>query len=487
MFSKFLKLHLFLILFSAPSLASAGEVNVGLSLEPPHLDPTAGAAGAIDNVTYSNLFEGLTRINRKGEVEASLAKNWKISKDGLTYNFFLRKNVTFHDGTAFDADDVVFSLNRARGDNSVNAQKLLFETIKTVKAKNPYEVEITLKRPNSQLPYNLAWGDAVIVNPENADKNKQNPIGTGPFMFKEWKKGQNVTLTINDKYYGKKPKIELARFNFLADPVAAFSAVTTGKIDLFPFFPAPEQAPRFVQFPKIDVVSGTTEGETILAINNKRFSDKNIRLAISHAINKQDLIDAAMFGYGTIIGSHFAPHNPYYLDLTKRAPYNVKLAKEYLQKSNYKGEEITIDLPPPSYARRSGEIIAAQLRAIGMKVKIQNVEWAVWLKRVFKETNYDLTIISHTEPNDINIYARPNYYFNYNNPEFSKIIDKIPSAGSDRQLKKLYQQAQKIIADDAVNVFLFQLPRVTIVNKDLKGFWKNSPIQAVDLTHVYWK
>ncbi len=475
-------------LSAANTFIASSQVRIGLSLEPPHLDPTAGAAEAIDNIVYANIFQGLTQIDAKGQVLPALAKSWKISKDGLIYDFFLKKEVFFHDNTHFNADDVLFSYERARSKDSVNAQKILFDDIEEIIVKTPHHIRITLKKQNSSFLFNLAWGDAVIVNPENADKNKRNPIGTGPFKFEKWKSGQSVHLERNPRYHGKKVPIAKVIFRFIPDPVAAFSAITTNELDAFPIFPAPEQLSRLKKFSDLKIITGTTEGETILAINhrNKFLADKNMRLAISHAINRKDIIQGAMFGYGTPIGSHFAPHNPYYLDLTKSNPYNLKLAKEYLKMTNYAGETFIMKLPPVAYARRSGEIIAAQLRSIGLTIKIENVEWALWLKTVFQGEKYDLSVIAHTEANDINIYARDNYYFGYNNPKFNQIITKIQGA-KKKNLKKLYHQAQTILAEDAVNVFLFQLPKIGVLHKELYGFWENSPIQAVNLSNVRWK
>ena len=176
------------------AFAARTDLVIGIPLEPPHLDPTAGAAAAIDEVLYANVFEGLTRIGPKGEVLPDLAESWTISDDGKTYTFKLHTGVKFHDGTDFDANDVKFSLDRARADNSVNAQKGLFAAIDKVDVIDPATVKVTLKNPQGSFLYNMGWGDAVIVAPETADTNKEKPIGTGPFKFQSWAKGSSITL-----------------------------------------------------------------------------------------------------------------------------------------------------------------------------------------------------------------------------------------------------------------------------------------------------
>lgn len=142
---------------STAAMAARTDLVLGMVLEPPHLDPTAGAAAAIREVTYANIFEGLTRIGPNGEVLPDLAESWTISDDGKVYTFKLHKGVKFHDGTDFDASDVKFSLDRARAENSQNAQKQLFAAIDTVEVVDPTTVKVTLKQPQGSFLYNMGW------------------------------------------------------------------------------------------------------------------------------------------------------------------------------------------------------------------------------------------------------------------------------------------------------------------------------------------
>ncbi|HHZ78528.1 MAG TPA: ABC transporter substrate-binding protein, partial [Candidatus Lambdaproteobacteria bacterium] len=160
------------LIFSGSAFAGKTHLTMGMVLEPPHLDPTAGAAAAIDEVVYANVFEGLTRINQNAEVLPALAESWNISADGLTYTFSLRQGVKFHDGAGFDSSDVVFSLDRARSENSTNAQKALFSAITAVKAQGANTVVVTLKSPTGNFLFNMGWGDAVIVDSASAGSNK---------------------------------------------------------------------------------------------------------------------------------------------------------------------------------------------------------------------------------------------------------------------------------------------------------------------------
>ncbi|HEX2525250.1 MAG TPA: ABC transporter substrate-binding protein, partial [Geminicoccus sp.] len=342
------------------------DVTVGAVLEPPHLDPTAGAAAAIDEIVYANVFEGLTRIAADGTVQPQLATSWEVSADGLIYTFHLKQGVTFHDGTTFDGADVKFSFERAMAADSVNAQKGLFEPIEAITVPDPMTVVIKLKRPTGLFTWNLAWGDAVVVAPESATGNKTKPIGTGPFQFAEWRQGDRVVLT---RRPGADVPLAEVTFRFIADPAAATAALMAEDVDAFPNFPAPEALVQFESDPRFKVVIGTTEGETILAINNaaKPLDDLRVRQALGHAIDRQALIDGAMTGYGSPIGSHFSPSHPAYVDLTARSAYDPELAKKLLAEAGASDLELTIKLPPPSYARRGGEIIQAQLAEVGVQ------------------------------------------------------------------------------------------------------------------------
>ena len=483
-----------LVLAALPGTGWAAEARtglvVGMQLEPPHLDPTAGAAGAIDEVTYANLFEPLTRIDAAGAVVPGLAERWSVSDDGLTYTFTLRPGARFHDGSVCDSADVKFTLDRARGPSSVNAQKAYFAAIDRVEAPDPRTVVVTLSRPDGLFLFHLGQGDAAIVAPETADTNKQKPIGTGPFKLERWAAGDRVELVRNPDYDGPKPALERVTFRFISDPAAQVASLLSGDVDTFPQFGTYEALDQFRKDGRFAVLDGSSEGETLLVINNARkpFDDVRVRRAIGHAIDRATLIDGAMFGTAKPIGSHFPPHRPEYVDLTGLSAYDPAKARALLVEAGYKdGFEAVLRLPPPIYARRSGELIAAMLAEVGIRLRIENVEWAAWLERTFKGRDFDLTLVAHTEPLDIGIYARPDYYFNYRSDRFNAAEDALSRTLDPARRVDLLQQEQRIIAEDAVNGFLFQLPVVTVQKAGVTGMWPNRPLQANDVTGVSWK
>ena len=473
---------------SAVSAAPRTDLTVGVRLEPPHLDPTAGAAAAIGEIVYANVFEGLTRVDRSGRVQPALAESWDISDDGKTYVFHLRTNATFHDGVAFSSNDVKYSIDRARSEVSVNPQKGLFEPIETVDILDPATVKITLKRPTGAFLFNMGWPAAVMVSAASAETNKTAPIGTGPFKFVNWMKGASVELVRNPAYWGAPAKLDRIVFKVVSDPSAAYAGLMAGDIDAFPIYPAPENLDQFRSDQRFKVTVGTTEGKTIIAINNGRkpFDDLRVRQALAYAVNRRTIIEGAMFGVGLPIGSHFSPTDPGYVDLTGQYAFDPYKAKALLREAGVPDLKLRLVLPPPEYARRGGEIIAQQLKAAGITVELVPVEWAQWLSDVFKAKNYDLTIISHVEPMDLDIYARDDYYFDYHSDAYKAVMTELAATTDEAKRLELIGKAQRILADDCVNVFLFLLPKTGIWNAKLKGLWDNAPIPVNDLTEAEW-
>ncbi|MDZ7823374.1 MAG: ABC transporter substrate-binding protein [Ahrensia sp.] len=361
--------------------------------------------------------------------------------------------------------------------------------IEKVEAAGDTTVIVTLSKPSGEFLYNMGWGDAVIVAPETAETNKQNPVGTGPFKLSLWQRGSSITLEKNPDYWGTPASLNQVTFRFIPDPAAATASLLAGDVQAFPNLPAPEAIAQFQADARYKVVIGSTEGETILSTNNAKppFDNVKVRQAMAHAIDRQSIIDGAMFGLGTPIGTHFAPHNPAYVELTETYEFNPEKAKTLLAEAGFpNGFKATLKLPPPTYARRGGEIIASQLRAIGIDLEIIPVEWGQWLEQVFKGKDYDLSIVSHTEPNDINIYGREDYYFNYKSPAFNAVMEQLSVTADQDARFGLFRQAQEIITADAVNTYLFQLAKNGVWDAKLQGMWENSPIQANDMTGVSW-
>jgi peptide/nickel transport system substrate-binding protein len=485
---------LVIVLVTSPTYAQkpiyGGTLTIAQAVEPPGLDPASNPSTAIPRVVYSNVLEGLVKIDRTGKVIPALAREFKISQDGKEYTFFLEKGVKFHDGKSFDADDVTFTFERLMDPKTTIIHPEYYKEIDTLQVVDPYTVKIKLKTVSSMFLFNLARGDSVIVNRNAVEKLKTEPVGTGPFKFVEWTRGDHITLAKFEDYHRKgMPYLDKVIFKFIGDPSAQIASLKAGDINVIAYDVSPENAFLLEKDPKFKVLNGYTTTEVILSINNSRkpFDDVRVRRAMAYAIDRNALIQGAMSGYGVPIGSHMDPGNPYYVDLTKTYPYDLQKARQLLAEAGYPdGFEAVIKLPERyAYAKRSGEIIADMLSQVGIRLRIELTEWGQWIDRVFKNADFDLTVIGHAEPFDINIYANPNYYFRYNSPKFQDTLKKAEMEADPRVRGELYIACQKIIADDAVNGFLYVMPSLPTMKKEVMGWWKDYPMTAVDVTEVW--
>ena len=476
-----------LLLAATNALAAQGapvhRATIGMQLEPPILDPTASPAAAISECLFGNLYEGLVRFGRDASVLPGLAESWEISPDGMSYVFHLKHGVRFHDGSAFDAAAAKFSLDRVIDAKSLNAQRAQLSAIRAVEALDPYTLRVSLSRRSGGLLQSLALGAFVMVSPLSAANDAVNPVGTGPFRFARWRRGDSLTLVRNLDFRGPPAPLDEVTFKFISEPTAAYAALMAGDVDAFANYPAPESFAQFAADPRFRVFNGTTEMEVLLSLNERivPLGDLRVRRAISYALDRRAIIDGAMYGYGTPIGSHFPPANPAYVDLTGVYPHDVAKARALLAEAGYaNGLTLKLKLPPPSYARRGGEIIAAQLAQAGIHVEIENLEWAQWLDQVYTRHEFDMSIVGHAEPLDYDIYARDGYYFGYSNADFNALIAALEDTVDADKRTELLVRIQRKLADDAVNGFLFQYPRLDVWNKNLIGIGFDNVLGTID-------
>lgn len=467
-----------------------GSLVLGMTLEPPGLDPTAGAASAIAEIVLYNVFETLTKIGPDGKVTPLLAEGWEVSPDLKTWTFRLRKGVKFQNGEPFDAAAVKFSFERAAGEKSSNKDKRLFASMGFIGTPDAHTVVIGLKTIEPDFLFLIGQATAIIVEPKSAEKNATQPVGTGPYKLEAWNKGASITLGQWAGYRAAAGiKIRRATFRFISDPAAQVAALLSGDVDAFPRVAAARSLGQFRNNPRFQVIQAGSRAKTIVAINNKKkpLDDVRVRRAIAMAIDRKAVIEAAADGFGLPIGSHYPPSAPGYVDLTAVNAFDPAKARALLKEAGVSTPlELSLKLPPTPYARQGGEVVAAQLAKVGITARIENVEWAQWLSGVYTNRNYDLSIIAHVEPFDLSNYAKPGYYWGYENPEFAKLLDRINNTPREADRLKLLGDAQRLIAQDAVNAFLYQPQWLTVAKRPLKGLWKDMPIFVNDLATLSW-
>jgi peptide/nickel transport system substrate-binding protein len=477
---------------AAPAAALAqgrkDAIVLGMTLEPTGLDPTASAAASIAEVTLYNIYETLTKVNENGSVSPLLAESWDVSPDLKTYTFRLKRGVKFQNGEPFNAQAVKYSFERAGGEKSTNKDKRTFAGM-SVQAVDEFTVVVLNKEIDPDLPFALGQATAVIVEPKSADTNAAKPVGTGPYRLEAYNKGASLVLTAWDGYRTPgQAKIKRVTFRFISDSAAQAAALMAGDVDVFPRAGTRIVA-QFKGNPQFQVILAGSRAKTILAINNARkpLDDVRVRRAILAAIDRKAIVEGAADGFGVPIGSHYVPGALGYVDTTAVNPFDIEKAKKLLAEAGVKTPlELTLTLPPPPYARQGGEMIVAQLAKIGIVVKVQNVEWAQWLSGTYGNKNYDLSIVSHVEPFDLVNYTKTDYYWGYRSKAFDTLYDRIQNTTAPADRARLLGDAQRMLATDAANGYLYQPQFPTIAKKNVKGLWKELPIFANDLSALSW-
>ncbi len=476
----------------AASPNKGGNLIVCQPAEPPGLDPTANTAAAIDRVVFSNIYEGLIKVNSKGEFIPGLATRWEVSTDGLIYTFHLRKGVRFHNGESFNARVAKWNIERAKGEGTVNPHPEYFKGITSMTTPDDFTLVATLGEVDALFIAHMAEGDAVMLPMQGYENAKSNPVGTGPFKFSKWVRGDRVEMVKFAGYWNPElPYLDKVTFKFIGDASAQIAALKAGDLDVIGYIAAPESAMTLSKDNRFKVFAGTSTGEVIMSTNNKAapFDNKLVRQAVAYAIDRQTVVDLVMFGYGTPIGSHWSPSTPYYVDLTDKFAYNPEMAKSLLTQAGYpNGFDATIKLPAIySYSKRAGEVIADMLAKVNIRLKIEIVEWGQWIERIFKKKEFQLTMIGHVEAWDIGIYANPEYYFQYDSQEFRDAYARALKAPNEVEKARWFGKCQEIIAEDAVNGYLFSASGLPAMKANVMGWWENYPTIALDCTEVWLK
>ncbi|UCE53382.1 MAG: hypothetical protein JSV31_29760, partial [Desulfobacterales bacterium] len=216
----------------AETPVSGGSLVVCQPAEPPGLNPTANTAAAIDRVVYSNIYEGLIKVNSNGEFVPGLATKWDVSPDGKGYTFYLRKGVSFHNGEPFNAPVAKWNIERAMAEGTVNPHPEFFRGIAKIETPDNYTLILTLKEVDALFIAHMAEGDAVMLPMKGYENAASEPIGTGPFKFVKWIRGDQVEMVRNEKYWNPKlPYLDKVTFKFIGDASAQVAALKAGDID----------------------------------------------------------------------------------------------------------------------------------------------------------------------------------------------------------------------------------------------------------------
>ena len=472
-----------------------GSVVVGILQDLDSLDPHKAVAAGTKEVLF-NVFEGLVKPDKDGNLVPAVASDYKISKDGIKYTFTLREGIKFHNDELVTVEDIEYSIKRGAGllgktDSSVIVDTAL-SNIKEVNILDEQTVELVLKVPDTEL---IGYLTTAII-PKDYKEQESKPIGTGPFRFISYTPLESFVVEKNEDFYEEgKPYLDQVTFKIVSNTDAAFMELQSGSIDIFPYL-TDAQAKQLSD--SFNIKEGHMNLVQALFLNNKAapFDNLKVRQALNYAVDKQTILDMVAGGKGSIISTNMFPaYAKYYLeDLNNRYPYDIEKAKALLAEAGYKdGFNFTITVPSNyQYHVDTAQVIIEQLKAIGVTADIKLVEWATWLSDVYTDRKYDATIIgldAKLAPRDVmERYqsAAQNNFVNYNNKEYDVALNKAITTIDEQEKVVNYQKLQTLLTEDAASVYIQDPPLLVAMNKDLEGY-TFYPIYVQDLSTVYYK
>ncbi|HET6741086.1 MAG TPA: ABC transporter substrate-binding protein [Kribbella sp.] len=467
------------------SPGSSQNLSIGLVAEPASLDFTTTDGAAIPQALLGNIYETLVKQDDSGKIVPSLAKSWTVSPDRKTYTFDLVDNAKFSNDKPFTANDAVFSINRVKTAWTISLKSAM-DVVAGAKALSPTQLQVTLSKPSNDWLFRMTTRIGAMFSESGVSALATAPVGTGPFKFSKWNRGDSIVLARNDGYWGTKPFFEQITLKYFKDATALNNALLTSTINVIGTVQAPEALSQFTSNSKYQVIEGTTNAEVLLSFNNSRpvFKDLRTRQAIRMAIDHKALLDTCWAGRGKLIGSMVPPTDPWYEDLTSVAPYDVAKAKSLLQASGAAGKTLRLRLPTLPYATSCGQVVKSQLEQAGLKVQIDQLEFpAAWLTTVFKNADYDMSIIAHVEPRDLGAVFNAKYYTRYDDPTLQGYLAAADSGDEAAQVDNMKKAARRL-SEQAAGDWLFLLPNLMVADKDVKGLPTNAITENFDLSKL---
>lgn len=464
--------------------ASSKQLSVGFSAEPANLDFTRTDGAAIPEALLVNVYEGLVKLDESGEIVPLLAESWVISDDRKTYTFTLREDVKFSDGADFTAEDVKFSIDRVKSDAWTISLKSYMDVVDSVEVVSPTEAKVTLKAPSNEWLFQMTSRIGAMFSRTGVENLPTKPIGTGPYVVDEWVRGDSIVMKANPDYWGEQPALSTVTLKYFKDSTALNNALLSGGIDVISSVQAPDALRQFEGDDQYQIIEGTTNGELTMALNSDspNLEDERVRQAITHAIDKQAVVDTAWAGYGTVIGSMVPPTDPWYEELTDIYPYDPEKAKQLLAEAGKSNLKLRFRVPNLPYAVAPAQVVQSQLAEVGIEATIDVLEFpARWLDEVFTKGDFDMSIVAHVEPHDIPTFGNPDYYWHYDNPEVQELLAAADTGTEAEQVENMKKVA-RIIAEDAAAVWLYVLPSLVVADAEVEGLPENRISESFDLT-----
>ncbi|AGT08461.1 ABC transporter substrate-binding protein [Paracoccus aminophilus] len=496
--------------------ASNKTVILAISAEPPALSALAHTAGPIVSVS-AKVTEGLLAYDFDLKPVPQLATAWSVSDDGLTYDFTLREGVKWHDGQPFTAEDVAWSIKtikevHPRGRNT-------FLNLESIEVVDPLHVRLHLKKPapfllgalsateTAIVPKHIYDGTDPLTNPAQGA-----PIGTGPFRFKEWAKGSHVAYERNPDYWNPgEPKADQLIVRFITDPNARGIALETGEIHAAPSSPVPlSEVERYRALPNLafetrgyEVQNGVVRLE--FNLEDPVFKDIRVRRAVAHAINRDEVLQLAHFGYGVPL---YTPVNPnlknFFAPDLKSYPYDLDAAGKLLDEAGYpadaNGERLRVTLDPmllDDFYKRGGDYIKQALDRIGIKVDIRNQDYATYVKRIYTDRDFQFTYNGMSNLFDPTVGVQRLYWSKnfkrgvpfsngsgYSNPQVDAWLEEASESTDQAHRGDLWRLIQAQLQEDVPSIYTVAPSYHTFANRALVGHTVDSAGLNANLAQI---
>jgi ABC-type transport system substrate-binding protein len=489
----------FILFIPTQSVAKiyGGTIIYAAGADPDRLDP-ANAESNPSEAVNRMMYENLVKFDEKLKIVPGLATKWEPSKDGLTWTFFLRKGVKFHDGTPFNAEAVKVFIERMIGPEKPSRAGLYTPFVKSVEVVNDDTVKIHLKAPFAFFLNNLGHSASGIISPtalKTLGKDiARKAVGTGPFKFVEWIHGDHLTMVRNDEYWGGKPYLDKIIVKTVKEDSARVMMLQSGDAHLIVRIPS-EDIPRLEKDPKIKLDSAETLRVLYIGINcaKKPFTDVRVRQALNYAVDKEAIVKNIYQGRAIVVPGMVAPLTTGYFPV-KGYPYDPEKAKKLLAEAGFpKGLKAKLWSPQGRYPKdfEMAQAVQQQLKKVGIDCTFDTMEWAAYLAVLRKppEQNESELFLLGWAPSTAEarwiLYPlftteqwvpQGNNRSFFSNKEFDELVDKFTRATSKAERDKYLKAAQELLVKEAPSIFILATKETIGFSKKLKGVI-NSPLE----------
>jgi peptide/nickel transport system substrate-binding protein len=465
---------------------------------------TMDAHHVIDSATASiieHMVEPLLELTPKGEIAPKLAEKWEVSADATEFTLKLKKGIKFHDGQPFNAEAVKVNFDRRLDFNAATKLYFLVAQISSVTVVNEYTVKIKTKVPFAPLLSNLTYPTNGIQSPAALkrywDKPLLMPIGTGPFIFKEWAPGNRLVMVRNDNYWGINPTLSEVTFRVIPNDASRVAALEKGEAHVAVKIP-PSDLLRLKANSKIRIMTSPSARTIYLGFNclKKPFTDKRIRQALNYAVNKEAILERVLNGAGRVSDAPVSPVISGYAPI-KTYAYNIEKAKALLTEAGFpEGFETTLHSPAGRYYNDASlaTALAADLLKVGVKVQVKMMDWETYIPFILRdqeEAEHRLYVLGwSTLTGDADHGLYPVFYSGewprkgtnasfFNNEELDQLLDTARSTANPNERKNLYREAMALIVEEAPWIFLYSELEMAGVRANVKDIMVQAPERVI--------